>query len=114
MLLEVDDQGLAHILTGLRMLQRALEETGPILLDGVVQMAEITVMSLEQIDRLCEDLNCPGEEVYLAWDHDAREVVFAGGSLAEVRHAVDELDDIVIRPFLTGAPEVTDDVDEDD
>ena len=101
MLIEISDRELAHVLVGLRMVQDAVDvvHSGQLVYE---QFDDVEVMNVDELDELCEELNCPGEEIYLAWDPDQFRVLAVATRHEDAVDAVSCLDDVVVRPFLTG------------
>lgn len=97
MLLEVDERALAHILVGLRMLQG--EQPNAMRWD---QFDGVELYTDEELDDLCEELNFPQETIYIAWDPDQNMVVGWADDYKELCDMVAQLDDVVVKPFLTG------------
>jgi len=57
-----------------------------------------------EIDGVCEELNCPGEQIFLVWDPDRFCVLGAAHGYDDAVAVAELFDDVVIRPFLTGVP----------
>ena len=102
MLLEVDDTELANLLVGLRL----VAEWDNLLAHVTQPLGEhfhgLRRLCDREIDDLCERLNCPGEEIYLAWDADQFRVMGAAHRHVDAVAIAEEFDDVVVRPFRTG------------
>lgn len=62
----------------------------------------IDLYTPDELDELCEELNCQGETIWLWWDFD-QDVVLGWSPTYQIAcEEAGDLNNVIIRPFLTG------------
>jgi len=101
MLIEVTQQELAHIELGLELIQTDITaESGSVLL-GKSVLGHMLFDS-DEIDNLKEHLTTVRDTIYIVWDNDMGEVLGHAKTYEDACTLALPLDDVVVRPFLTG------------
>lgn len=105
MLIEVDDTQLTNILVGLRLVQQWDDMRPRVTKPLGGHFHGQRRLSDREIDALCEELNIPGEQMWLGYDPDGNKLFGPFDHPNVAAFAVAGMDDVIVRPFLTGACE---------